>query len=110
MDPYYYRCEIIRVIDGDTVVVDVNLGFHVHVKQIVRLHNINAPEVRGEQREEGLESKWHLVDLLNNRNRFAISTIKDKTGKYGRYLAVLWADGDNINDRMVSDGHATERT
>ena len=86
---YTYDVEVVSVYDGDTIRVNIDLGFgHVWkgsdgkgVK--IRLFGINTPEVRGEQREEGLKSKQYLINLLSGE-RVVLKTRRDKTGKYGR--------------------------
>jgi len=114
---YEYKVDrVIRAIDGDTIVAKIDLGFHVSVKQTFRLHGINAPEVRGsgltpEQREIGKEATTFLEQSMLAYWPLTIRTIKDRTGKYGRYLAVIYgvkSDGTpvNINDLMVEEGHA----
>ena len=104
---YRYQAELIRVIDGDTIVARVDLGFHVFTEQILRLHGINAVELRGEHRQLGLEAAEHLKALINIHSPLTIKTIKDRTGKYGRYLVVLYGEDDlDLNLQMVHDGHA----
>lgn len=106
---YEYRATITRVIDGDTVEADVDLGFHTYRSERFRLYGINAPETKGDTREAGRLATQHLIDLLSSHaptNRVTIQTKRDKQEKYGRYLAVLIANGVNINQRMVEDGHA----
>jgi len=108
---YYYRAMVRSVYDGDTCTVDVDLGFAVWVKgEKIRLHRINAPELRGQTREEGKRSRDFLRGKIDGRE-VIIRTIKDKKGKYGRYLGeILLADDAggfvNINDLMVSEGFA----
>ena len=52
--PYIYKAEVVSVYDGDTITVDIDLGFNVVLrKQKIRLGGINTPEIRGEEREEG---------------------------------------------------------
>ena len=110
---YQYRATIVRVIDGDTVEADVQLGFHVSLRAMFRLSGINTPEVRGPERPLGLAAKAYLQVLLNDltdgSRELLIKTKKDKTGKYGRYLAELWVGEVNLNQTLVESGHA-ERT
>lgn len=95
-DDYCYRkVEIIRIYDGDTVFVNINLGLNVMMNNIsIRLYGINTPEVRGVERKDGLVSKDALIEYTKNRD-IMIYTIKnkandnDKHDKYGRLLGVL---------------------
>ena len=104
---YEYEVEIVRVIDGDTVEADVDLGFRVHTQQILRLYQIDAPEMRGLSKAAGIESKSHLEQLLAAHEEITIRTLQDRTGKYGRYLAILLGrGGQNLNEQMVIDGYA----
>lgn len=103
---YAYKAWVTRVYDGDTVTLDIQLGFGIEYKnQTVRLSRINAPEVRGVSRDVGLLSRDYLRDLILGK-QLVIETERDKKGKYGRYLAEAIMDGENINDKMVSAGHA----
>lgn len=95
------------VYDGDTVRLDVDLGYSTwKFNEPHRLYGINAPEVRGgsaASKARGKASRDWLRDQLEGREIF-IETL-DK-GKYGRYLAILWVDGVNINREMVHLGLA----
>ena len=107
---YEYRARITRVIDGDTVEAEIDLGFRVSLEVVLRLVGINAPEVHGSDRPRGLAAKAHLLELLQHLTpvdgHITVRTQKDLTEKYGRYLANLIASDVNLNDRMVTDGHA----
>jgi micrococcal nuclease len=77
------------------------------------LYRINAPEVRGLERERGLASRDFLRALIEGKEVF-LQTVRDQKGKYGRYLADIWleqADGSwlNVNDYLVTHGHAEYR-
>ena len=110
---YKYRCKIVRIIDGDTVVADVDLGFEVELKaQKIRLYGINTPESRTRDKEEkkrGLEAKWRLTELLDTGEFYLESHDK---GKFGRILGVLYQTDDfsirSINQILVDEGHAVE--
>jgi len=103
---YIYDAVVTAVYDGDTVTVDIDLGLHVWVKcEKLRLNRIDAPEVRGASREQGLVSRdWLREQVLGQQ--LVVETIKDSKGKYGRYLAELWLGDVNINDTLVSEGLA----
>jgi len=103
---YEYRAFVRKVYDGDTVTVDIDLGFDVVLKnQKIRLVRINAPEVRGKERQEGLKSRDALRAKIGNK-WIKIKTQKDKKGKYGRWLGEIWLEDTNVNDWLLSEGLA----
>ncbi len=107
---YYYIARVTSVYDGDTVTADIDLGLKTLVmSEKLRLHRINTPEVRGAERPQGLIARDFLRELILDKTLY-VQTIRDKKGKYGRYLAELWLEKDgelvNINDLLVSSGHA----
>ena len=87
---YEYRCKIDRVVDGDTVDVDIDLGFGIWLrKERVRLYGIDTPESRTRDLEEkkyGLASKSFVQDLLPVGSMQTLRTRKDDKGKFGRIL------------------------
>lgn len=100
MNRYIYRCQPSAsrpqpVYDGDTVRVDIDLGCCVWLRdEAIRLYGINAPELRGSERSEGLISAAALrdwIDLAVNTDgaELWIRTHKDRKGKYGRWLGEL---------------------
>jgi micrococcal nuclease len=109
---YTYKAKIISVYDGDTVRADIDLGFGIENRglngkgQSLRLYGINAPEMRGEQKKDGVKSRDRLRELILGKT-LIIQTIKDKKGKYGRYLVkIQLEDGTIVNDLLVSEGLA----
>ncbi|MCA9935493.1 MAG: thermonuclease family protein [Ardenticatenaceae bacterium] len=108
---YTYKAIVQSVYDGDTCTVDIDLGLRTWVHdEKLRLARINAPEVRGEEREAGLRSRDFLRSKIDGQ-KIVVETIKDQKGKYGRYLAEIWLeDGDdtwvNVNDLLVQEGFA----
>lgn len=108
---YHYKAIVTAVYDGDTCTVEIDLGLHVKISgEKIRLARINAPEVRGVQRPQGLIARDFLRNLILDKEVF-IQTLKDKRGKYGRYLAEIWLQNEddtftNINDLLVSGGYA----
>ncbi len=104
---YEYRAFVRKVYDGDTITVDIDLGFDVLLKgQKIRLVRINAPEVRGEERPEGLRSRDALRAKIGNK-WIKIKTQKDKKGKYGRWLGEIWLEKECVNDWLISEGYAS---
>ena len=103
---YEYRAYVEKVYDGDTITVDIDLGFDVVLHgQKIRLLRINAPEVRGEQRPSGIKTRDALRERILNK-WIKIRTQKDKKGKYGRWLGEIWLEEECINDWLLSEGLA----
>ena len=104
---YEYKAFVRKVYDGDTITVDIDLGFDVVLKdQKIRLVRINAPEVRGKERPEGLKSRDALRSKIGNK-WVKIKTQKDKKGKYGRWLGEIWLEDLCVNDWLLKEGHAS---
>ena len=107
---YHYQAHVIKVYDGDTITVDIDLGLDVWLRGIkLRLSGINAPEMRGSEKIEGKESRDYLRELILDKP-IIVKTVWDKKGKYGRYLAEIYVDRDGgyvcVNDLLVDSGHA----
>lgn len=104
---YQYRAIVTSVYDGDTLDVDIDLGFDVWLKnQTVRLHGINAPEMKGKDKFLGEKSRDRLRELVLNKE-ILLETIKDKKEKYGRWLGVLTIENKNINKLLLEEKLAT---
>lgn len=116
---YEYRVEIVKVVDGDTVDVDIDLGFGVWLKkERVRLFGIDTPESRTRdlvEKKHGLAAKDFLVKEMEEADEVILATNKDAEGKFGRILGTLIGvhsnelDGSmrvNINEKMVDFHHA----
>lgn len=96
------------VYDGDTVRLDTDLGKGIWVfNEPHRLFGINAPEMRGAEKEQGRVSRDWLRDALHGQD-LLIETIADGKGKYGRYLCIIWVNGANVNREMIARGLAVE--
>ena len=103
---YQYRAVITEVYDGDTVTADIDLGFDIWRRnEKLRLWGIDAPEVRGQEREAGLKVRDDLRERLIGRE-VTICTIKDRTGKYGRYLVRIFDGPESINLWLEDTGRA----
>ena len=113
---YEYRCKVVHIVDGDTVDVDIDLGFGVWMKkQRIRLYGIDTPESRTRDLEEkkyGLAAKKFLTGMLDDEAGITLKTHKDAEGKFGRILGELWRNTDyadqSINEHMVEQNHAVE--
>jgi micrococcal nuclease len=102
---YVYKGDVIKVVDGDTVDILVDLGFSITTLIRFRLCGINAPETRGVERPEGVKAKRFLKNKIDGKE-VIVRTYQDRTGKYGRYLADIYIDEENVNELMIKKGHA----
>ena len=97
-----------RVVDGDTIDVTIDLGFNVWIKERLRLYGLNTPETRtkdAEEKERGLKAKRYVENQVNsNQGKIQIQSLG--RGKYGRVLAEIWVGKNNINELLISNGHA----
>lgn len=105
--PYHYQAKIVSVYDGDTVTLDVDLGFSITSRQKIRLYGIDTPELRGEERPEGIKARDYLRKLCPVGSTILLKTQKDRQGKYGRYLGTLYKADLNVNQHLVDKGYAT---
>lgn len=104
---YRYKAVVRSVYDGDTIRVDIDLGFNTWIRNTsLRLYGINTPEIRGDERDAGLISKAYVEERLPVGKEIVIESFKDRTGKYGRYLATIFYDGANLNEELVEAGLA----
>jgi len=108
-----YACKVVHIVDGDTVDVDIDLGFGIWMKkERIRLFGIDTPESRTRDLEEkkyGYAAKDYLTGMLDDE-LIMLKTHKDKAGKYGRILGELWRTTDfadqSINEYMIEKHHA----
>jgi micrococcal nuclease len=110
---YEYRVKkVTGVVDGDTIDVELDLGFNISYSQRVRLAGIDTPESRTKDKMEkalGLESKQRLKDVLAKAELVVIRTeLPDSSEKYGRILGWIFIDGaeKSVNEALVADGYA----
>lgn len=121
---YIYNAEVIRVVDGDTVIANVDVGFDMWKRCNIRLHGIDTPETRTRDLNEkaaGNAAKEYLINLLlDHDNKFVLES--KGLDKYGRCLGIIWTtwhlsetypgiSGDrpmslSLNDMLVQEGHA----
>ena len=115
---YTYNIELLRVVDGDTVDVKIDLGFDIWVKKRVRFLGVNTPECRTKDLEEkakGLAAKDRVKQLLEGCTK--IQLISHGVGKFGRCLGELYIDMvdgeekvelESVNKLLIKEGHAVE--
>ena len=116
---YNYNATCIRVVDGDTIDAEIDLGFDIKVTKRIRLGGINAPESRTRNKVEkklGLAAKERLIEIMDGAaNCFELESTE--LGKFGRVIGRLHIDkiaGKDVitkvcvNDCLVKEGHAVE--
>ena len=108
----YYVKKVTRVVDGDTIDVDIDLGFEISFSSRVRLAGIDTPESRTTDKAEkalGLEAKAYVKSQIDSAKSVVIKTEKmDSSEKYGRILGWVFLDGSDLslNEKMIKDGYA----
>ena len=112
-DPYIYRIKsVTKVVDGDTIDADIDLGFDISLSKRIRLAGIDTPESRTTNIKEkamGLESKEWLKKALEGAKDILIKTeLPDSTEKYGRIIGHLFINGQetSLNNQMITEGYA----
>jgi micrococcal nuclease len=107
---YHYKIKTIKkIVDGDTIDVDIDLGFGIAISHRVRLKGIDAAETRTldlEEKTKGLAAKEWLKKELSREGEWIIETTKED--KYGRILGTLYLVGDpvTVNEKMLNEGIA----
>lgn len=107
IQPYQYKAKIVRVVDADTVDVDVDLGFSLTIRQRFRIDGFDAPETwrpRNEaEREHGERATARAIELLMGKDIHIQSS--KVAGIYGRYGAIIFLeDGRNFSEVMINEG------
>ena len=113
-DRYTYNAKITDIVDGDTIIAHIDLGFRISREMVLRLARIDTPEIRGATKEAGNVSKEYVINNALGK-QVTIKTHKDKTEKYGRYLADIYIENDVgvvdcLNDMLVRLGLAMYKT
>jgi micrococcal nuclease len=112
-DPYIYRIKSVgRVVDGDTIDADIDLGFDISLTKRIRLAGIDTPESRTKdlaEKELGIDAKNWLKHRLEEAKDIIIRTqLPDSTEKYGRIIGQLYINGEDVplNQQMITEGYA----
>lgn len=111
---YEYKGRITRIIDGDTLETSLSIGFHISHLIRLRLAGVNTPEKYGVKKGSpeylaGVEASEFVEELLPVGSFVRVKTFKDKTGKYGRYIAEVYFQKDDqtycLNDMLIAKGY-----
>ena len=111
---YEYKCFTIRVIDGNTIDAEIDLGFNVLVRQRIKLHGVLAPDIRSyneDDKTRAFKARQRLTELVGKE--FYCQTIMNKRGKSGRALGYVYILDENenridVNQILIDEGHATK--
>lgn len=112
MDVYWYRATVVKIVDGDTLDVDVDLGFSIYHTIRIRLNGLNTAELKSSslaERQEAISAKEYVKKWFDTHGyNILINTKKDKTEKYGRILAEVYDSSilDNLNNDLIREGLA----
>lgn len=119
---FEYAAEVVRVVDGDTMDIRIDLGFQIYTKVRVRLHGVDTPETYGVKKESeeyaaGMKAKEFVLGWLSDLgDRIVIRSHDGKalgTGKYGRWIVEVFApsgEGPSLNQELVESGNAVPVT
>ena len=105
----YKISKVIKVLDGDTIDVMVDLGFNIHIKSRIRLVGINCPETRTrdlEEKKRGLAAKERMQAFCETQEGEYLILKSHGVGKYGRVLGEIQKNGAIINNILLAEGHA----
>ena len=109
---YEYRCHTLRVIDGNTIDAQIDLGFGVFVKQRIKLFGVNAGNIKNpihSEQEAAIAARNKLLELIGNQ--FVCKTIMNKRGKTGRILGKVYVETVegliDVNQTMIDLGFAS---
>ena len=113
---YEYKCQVKRVVDGDTMDVILDLGFDIHHVVRVRLAGIDTPESRTRDLDEkarGKLSKAFLKESIKGKKVVLKTRLGNSKGKFGRVIAEVWGEFEkgslrNINELMIKEGYAVK--
>ena len=105
-DEFIRSATVERVIDGDTLILLVDLGYSVYSRQHIRLKDVNCPEVVGKDKAKGLEASAFLFNLLPKGTQVIVHSFKQKKS-FDRYVADVYLNERNIADILVEEGHGT---
>jgi endonuclease YncB( thermonuclease family) len=103
-DQNTYRATVIKNVDGDTSWIEAALPFDITLRMTIRWYGVNSPEIAT---PEGKAALAWVEGIMPAGSTVLFQSFKSKKEKYGRFLGTFFlADGTNVNDLLVSSGHA----
>ena len=106
IDDFIRRCKLDRVIDGDTLVLAIDLGFGTSKTEIVRLSGVDTPEPRGHESAAGRWVTERVLEWIGNQTEVWIHSRRYTTDKYQRCVAEVWIGGHSLNSWLIQKGYA----
>lgn len=107
---YTYTLRLLRVIDGDTVEAEIDLGFHLSIRTSIRVYGVNCPEMHGESKEAGKAAKDFTDNWMNQNFEYRVKT--EKPDKYGRCLGCIMRtrnkETEILGRALIDNKHAVE--
>ena len=110
---YTYDAEVLSCYDADTCDFNIDVGFGIKIKRKIRFYGVNTWELRGENKVLGIIARDTVRNLIVGEN-ITLQTLKDRTGKYGRILGIIYVDidkdgiNDNLNLWLIENNHGVE--
>jgi len=96
---YIYQAKVIKIIDSNTLIADIDLGFYITIRKKIKFFGINAE----------IKAKKFIEDVINKADgNIIINTYLDKKDRYGQILALVYVDGICLNDELINRGLAEE--
>ena len=108
---YSYKAKIVRWVDGDTVIVDVDLGFYVTRQERIRLARINAPELNSTipyQVRLAKSARAKAKKFAPEGSKVVLNTSKSNIDRYSRYIGEITFNGKNVSDYLIKIGIVDE--
>ena len=110
IEDYVRNARLVRVIDGDTVEIDIDLGFRLWLRQRLRILGVDCPERIGPTAEAGLKARLFTGDWFARRpGEFQVRTTLDRTDSFGRVLAEVFSGDNSLGADLLAAGHAVKR-
>ena len=109
---YEYKAKILKIVDGDTMDVEIDLGFNMHANMRLRLSGLDTEDLNDsnlQKRSMAKDAKARVEELVSQKGKdfVVVRTIKDRKEKFGRYLAtIVFQDNTNLNETLLSEGLA----
>ncbi|NVM54977.1 MAG: thermonuclease family protein [Candidatus Helarchaeota archaeon] len=109
--PYEFWGKVVKVIDGDTLDIEIELGFEIKAKHRFRLIGVDAPEIRGVKKDsreykEGKKALEYLEQIIPPGTWVEVRTYAKRREIYGRWLCEIFINGLNLNEDVIKKGYA----